>query len=200
MRIPRSLLAAGTLLALAGNALAHPGHGAGGTGPSLFAGLAHPLGLDHLLAMLAVGLWSATVLPAGRRLQGPAAFLLAMVAGALLGHGLGAPALVEPALAFSVLGFGLLLALPRLLPAAAGLGVVALAGLLHGLAHGAEWPAAGGFAAYAFGFVATSALLHSAGLALGGQLAGLPQRLAAWSVRALAGGLGAAGLALVAQL
>lgn len=200
MRTTRSLLAAGSLLALAGSALAHPGHAAGTTGPSLFAGLMHPLGLDHLLAMLAVGLWSATVLPSRRRLQGPAAFLLAMVGGALLGHGLGAPALVEPALAFSVLGFGLLIALPRLLPAAAGLAVVALAGLLHGLAHGAEWPAAGGFAAYAFGFVATSALLHTAGLALGGQLAGLPQRLAAWSTRVLAGGLGAAGLLLLAQV
>jgi urease accessory protein len=188
------------LLALAGAAAAHPGHGAAGDGgTAIWAGLTHPLGLDHLLAMVAVGLWSALVLPAGRRLHGPAAFLVAMVTGAVAGRALGAPALVEPALALSVLAFAALIAAPRLLPLQGGLVVVALGGLLHGLAHGAELPAAAGFTGYAFGFVATSALLHAAGLALGAQLVRLPQRLAGWSTRAVAGGLGAAALVVLAQ-
>lgn len=197
----RFVIAAGLLLAAAGSAFAHPGHvGADGAGQAgIVAGFAHPLGLDHLLAMVAVGLWSASALPAPRRLHGPLAFLAAMVAGAVLGRGLALPAVVEPALALSVLMFGGLVALPRLLSAGTGLALVALAGALHGLAHGAELPAASGFAGYAFGFVATTALLHAAGLALGGQLRMLPQRLAGWSTRALAGGFGAAGLALLLQ-
>lgn len=197
----RSMIAAGLLLAAAGTAFAHPGHpGSDGVAQAgILAGFVHPLGLDHLLAMLAVGLWSATALPAGRRLQGPAAFLAAMVGGAVLGRGLALPGLVEPALAISVLVFGGLLAVPRLLNASTGLALVLLAGGLHGLAHGAELPEAANFAGYAFGFVATTALLQAAGLALGGQIRMLPQRLAGWSTRALASGFGLAGLALLLQ-
>lgn len=184
------------LLAAAGTASAHAGH----HGTSAFAGLAHPLGLDHLLAMVAVGLWSASALPPSQQLRGPAAFLLAMLAGAALGVGLQASVAVEMAIAASVLMAGPLIAVPRLLPAPAGLALVAAAGALHGLAHGAELPAGGGFAAYAFGFVATTALLHAAGLGLGRQLLALPQRLARWGRGALGGGLGLAGLALIAQV
>lgn len=190
----RRLIALGLLLA-AGGACAHPGHDTGGA----FAGLVHPLGLDHLLAMVAVGLWSVAALPAGQRLRGPAAFVLAMVLGAAIGAWSAAPALVEPGIALSVAMFGVLIAWPRLVPGAAGLALVTLAGALHGLAHGAELPAGGGFAAYAFGFVATTALLHAAGLGLGHQLHALPQRLARWSTGALGGCLGLAGLVLLAQ-
>lgn len=196
MRMTQSLSLGIGLLAWAGSAAAHPGHGAIGD-HGVLAGFAHPLGIDHLLAMVAVGLWSALVLPAGRRMHGPAAFIAAMLTGAVAGRALGAPVLVEPALALSVLAFALLIAVPRLLSDRGGLVMVALAGLLHGLAHGAELPAAAGFAGYAFGFVATTALLHAAGLALGAQLARLPQRLAGWSTRAVAGGLGAAALVVL---
>lgn len=201
MNHKRSLMALGLLLAAAGTASAHPGHlGGDSSAPAgILAGFVHPLGLDHLLAMLAVGVWSATALPAARRLQGPMAFMAAMVAGAALGRGLAAPGVVEPALALSVVVFGGLIALPRLLPAASGLALVVLAGGLHGLAHGAELPPGGGFAGYAFGFLATTALLHAAGLALGGQIGALPLRLAGWSTRVVAGGLGAAGMALMWQ-
>ncbi len=197
----RFVIAAGLLLAAAGSAFAHPGHlTSDGAAPAgILAGFVHPLGLDHLLAMMAVGLWSATALPAGRRLQGSVAFLAAMLAGAVLGRGLALPGLIEPALAISVGVFGGLLALPRLLNVSSGLALVLLAGGLHGLAHGAELPAGGGFAGYAFGFVATTALLQAAGLALGGQIRLLPQRVAGWSTRVLAGGFGAAGLALLLQ-
>jgi len=183
------------LLAAAGSAAAHPGH----DGTSVFAGFVHPLGLDHLLAMVAVGLWSVAALPAARRLHGPVAFLLALVAGAVVGAWAHAPALVEPGIALSVLVFGLLIAKPQLLPAGGGLALVAVAGALHGLAHGAELPAGGGFAGYAFGFVATTALLHAAGLGLGRQLLALPARLARWGTGLVAGGFGIAGLALLTQ-
>jgi urease accessory protein len=119
--------------------------------------------------------------------------------GAVLGRGLAAPGLVEPALGFSVMAFGVLVAMPRLLPVASGLALIFLAGSLHGLAHGAELPAQGGFAGYAFGFVATTALLQAAGLSLGAQLRTLPGRVAGWSTRVLASGLGAAGMALMLQ-
>ena len=194
-RLSFMALALLALLAAAGPALAHPGH-AGPDTVGLLAGLLHPLGADHLLAMLAVGLWSAVALPLQRRLQGPAAFLGAMLAGAVAGRALGAPGLV----ALSLPAFGLLIALPRLLPAGGGLALVLLAGALHGLAHGAEAPAAAPFAGYAFGFVATTALLHVGGLALGRQLAALPQRLSHASLRVLAGGLGAAVCALLLPL
>lgn len=193
----KRLALAFSLLAAAGTAAAHSGHD---HGLSAFAGFTHPLGLDHLLAMVAVGLWSAAALPAGQRLRGPAAFLLAMLAGAALGTALPAPGFVEAAIAASVVLFGLLIARPRLLPALPGLALVAAAGALHGWAHGSELPAAGGFAAYAFGFVATTALLHAAGLGLGRQLLALPQRLSRWGQGAIGGGLGLAGLALIAQV
>lgn len=180
------------LLMAAGTAAAHPGHGAG---PAL-AGFLHPLGADHLLAMLAVGLWSAAALPPARQLWGPATFLATMLLAAMAGvAGLQWPGL-EAGLALSVLMFGLLLAVPRALPVGAGLALVAGAAALHGLAHGTELPPGSGLAAYAGGFMATTALLHAAGLALGRALLRLP----ALASRLLASGLGLAGLALVAGL
>ncbi|MCA0241961.1 MAG: HupE/UreJ family protein [Proteobacteria bacterium] len=188
------------LTVAAGSAAAHTGHETAGA----VAGLAHPLALDHVLAMVAVGLWSAAALPPSQRLRGPAAFVLAMLAGASLGTTLGAqlraPGIVEAGIAASVLVFGALVAAPRLLPRGVGLALVAAAGALHGLAHGAELPAGGGFAGYAGGFVATTVLLHAAGLGLGRQLLALPARLSRGAQALLGGGLGAAGLALIAQL
>ncbi len=200
------LLLATGLLVLAGAAGAHPGdhgHALPGALSAVLAGLSHPLGLDHLLAMVAVGLWSAAAWPPAQQLRGPAAFLLALVLGAAAGLMLGAwpsaPAVVEFGIAGSVLLLALLLGWPRLLPRIAGLALVAAAGALHGLAHGAELPAGSGFVPYALGFVATTALLHAAGLGLGRQLLALPQRLAGWGQGLLAGGLGVAGLALLLQ-
>jgi urease accessory protein len=187
-------IAAFALAGLASGAQAHTGHGTS----SLFAGLVHPFGPDHLLAMVAVGLWSVYALPAGTSWRGPAAFLLALVVSAGLGaSGFTVPHL-ELAISASVVVLGVLLVLatrPRpALPAAAGLGLVALAASLHGLAHGAEAPAALGlpagtsFAAYALGFLATTALLHA-----GGVLAGLSLRR--WSARRAAQVVGGMGLA-----
>lgn len=187
----RPALVSGLLLTLATAGHAHPGHGADG-----FAqGLAHPfVGLDHLVAMLAVGLWSVLALPAARRWTGPATFVALLVAGAVLARlGVALPA-VESGVAASVVLFGVLLMAARQLPAGVGLAVTAVAGLLHGYAHGSELAAGASFAVYAAGFVLGSALLHGAGLAAGTGL----QRLPAWVARIAAALVGGTGLLLLA--
>ena len=160
---------AGVLLLalLSGAAQAHTGHGTTG----LFEGLVHPFGMDHLLAMVAVGLWSVSALPANRAWWGPAAFMASLVLSAGLGaSGVTVPYL-EHLISLSVVLFGAMLVFARqVIPVAVGLGVVALAASLHGLAHGAETPASG-FAGYAAGFLLTTAALH-----FGGVLAGLGLR------------------------
>jgi urease accessory protein len=185
-----------SLLATAGAAQAHTGHGTTG----LFAGLAHPLGADHLLAMLAVGLWSVTALPSGKVWQGPLTFMLALVASAALGvAGVTIPYL-ELLIAASVAGFGALLVLSRLhLPTSLGLGLIALAASLHGLAHGAETPDSG-FASYAVGFLLTTAVLHASGVVAGLGIQRYLARQSSWVLAGVGGLLGGAGLYLVAAL
>ena len=184
------------LLATAGAAQAHTGHGTSG----LFEGLAHPLGADHLLAMLAVGMWSATALPAGKTWQGPAIFLLALVASAALGMlGVTVPFL-EQLIALSVLLFGALLVMGRWqLPVSLGLSLVAVAASLHGLAHGAETPASG-FVAYAIGFLLTTAVLHATGVAAGLGLRRYLARQSTWLLAAAGSLLGGAGVYLAASV
>lgn len=185
--------------ALASGALAAQAHTGHGTS-SLMEGLVHPFGLDHLLAMVAVGVWSVSVLPAPKAWQGPAAFLLTLVLSATLGMlGLSLPYL-EHGVSLSVVLFGLmLLPLSRTLPPWLGLGFMALASSLHGLAHGAETPETG-FAGYALGFLFTTAVLHLGGVGLG---LGIQRWLGQRSGLAL-GGLGAAlsaaGVYLFSQL
>jgi urease accessory protein len=172
-------------------AQAHPGHGT----LEFAAGLAHPFGgLDHLLAMVAVGIWSAAVLPAGRRAIGPAVFLSALLAGALAAAaGLQVPG-VEVAIAGSVAVLGAMLALGRRTGLVPGLLLLAAAAVLHGLAHGSEMISGQTFAAYAGGFMLGSAALHGAGLAAGAALTRLP----AWTGRALASLMAASGLLMLA--
>jgi len=140
-------------------AFAHPGHGLLGWG----AGLAHPFAVDHLLVMVAVGLWSAWALSARRSLLGPICFVGALLAGTTLAlAGVSLP-LVESGVALSVIAMGLLLSLALRAAPGLGLGVIACAGLLHGYAHGAELPAAAGVARYVAGFVLSTCVLHAAG-------------------------------------
>jgi urease accessory protein len=188
--------AAAGLLVLAGSAHAHTGHDAS----SLMAGFVHPLGLDHMLAMLAVGLWSVRVLPAQRAWQGPALFMLALVAGAVLGV-LGFQfAMLEQLIALSVVLFGAMLMMSvHKVPAMLGLGVVALSALAHGMAHGAEAPASG-FATYALGFLVTTAVLHFGGVAAGLGLQKFTARKAGAMAVSLGSVLGLTGLYLVSQV
>jgi urease accessory protein len=192
----RGLIAASLLAGLAGAAQAHTGHGT----HSLMQGLAHPLGLDHLLAMVAVGVWSVSALPRDKTWQGPAVFLLSLVLSAALGSAGFAVPFVEQGIALSVVLFGGLLMLARQpVPATWGLGLVAAAAALHGLAHGAETPATG-FAAYAIGFLATTAALHIGGVLLGlGARRQFAER-AGVALGSLGAALSVAGVVLFGQL
>ncbi|KAB2846535.1 MAG: HupE/UreJ family protein [Hyphomicrobiaceae bacterium] len=148
---------------MASPALAHTG--AGHT-HGLLAGLMHPIGgADHLLAMLAIGIWSALVM---RRLSvwaAPAAFVLAMLAGAGLGvSDIGLPG-VETGIALSVIALGGMILMRVELPVAAGAVLAAVFALYHGYAHGSE--ATGALAPYMAGFALTTATLHIAGMGLG---------------------------------
>lgn len=144
-------------------AFAHAGHD---SGAPFISGLTHPIGgLDHVLAMVAVGLWAASV--GGRAIWAlPAAFVAAMVAGGALGAAhIGLP-LVEPTILASSIIVGVAIAIAARLPLSMMLVMVAAFGLVHGHAHGAEGPLHG-LAAYAVGFSVATAALHAAGLMLG---------------------------------
>lgn len=149
--------------AAAAPAFAHLGPGEYG---SFASGFTHPLfGLDHVLAMVAVGLWAALI--GGRALWAlPAGFVSAMVVGFLLALGGVALPFVEPMILASTVFFGLVVALALKTPPAVAAGLVAVFGLFHGAAHGAELGHAGIFA-FGAGFVANTALLHLAGIGLG---------------------------------
>jgi urease accessory protein len=159
-RITRTLLAA--LLAGTGSlALAHVGADGGGH-HGFLSGFLHPItGLDHLAAMVAVGVWSAAT--TRRFWIAPIAFALTLFAGALLAQGGIAFPAIEPMIAASMLVVGLLLAARAKLPEAAGAVLVGAFALFHGAAHGQEL---GGLAAL-LGMVAGTALLHVAGMGLG---------------------------------
>jgi urease accessory protein len=158
----KKLFTAAALLLAPALAFAHPGHGDNG----LVAGISHPLGgLDHLLAMVAVGLWAAQQKGAARWAL-PCTFVGTMLLGGLLGfEGLALPAL-ESGIAASVLALGLAVALAVRPPLFMALGATALFALFHGVAHGLELPDMSSPWAYAAGFVGATAVLHAAGYAL----------------------------------
>lgn len=158
----KRLLTAAVLLLSPALAFAHPGHGDNG----LLAGISHPLGgLDHLLAMLAVGLWAAQQQGAARWVL-PCTFVGTMLIGGLLGfEGLNLPAL-ESGIAASVLALGLAVALAVRPPLGLAMAATALFALFHGVAHGLELPDMSSPWTYAMGFVAATALLHAAGYAV----------------------------------
>ena len=185
---PIAFAAAASVLMTAGAALAHAGH-AGHEALGLGAGLMHPLtGLDHMLAMLAVGLWAA--LRGGRALVSwPATFVAAMLVGFSLGGAFSVVSGIEPAVLASVIVLGGLTAADARMPDGAGLALIALFGALHGFAHGAD--AAGGSPAFEAGMVATTAALHLAGIGLGLVLkrVGWPEMIRLLGLSAMAGGL-----------
>jgi len=157
------------LLGASSAAFAHPGHNVSG----LAAGLIHPFsGLDHLLAMVAVGLWAAQSYRSnrggGRKIWLlPATFMVMLVVGSGIAMQWQSLPLVEPGIAASVLALGLLVALSLQLPAMLSVAITALFGLLHGYAHGLELPQSAAPAAYALGFLAATASLHLSGIAAG---------------------------------
>jgi urease accessory protein len=161
-------------LGLPALALAHVGAD-GGSHHGFMAGFEHPFtGIDHLLAMLLIGVWSASL--SRRWWLAPLAFASMLLAGALLaGAGLRLPA-VEPAIALSLVLLGALLAARTAWPAAAMAALAALFALFHGVAHGVELQ---GLAALA-GMVLATVLLHATGLLAGQAL----RRRSLWWPRA----------------
>jgi urease accessory protein len=187
------------LLAIVALALASPAQahiiGAGGAGWA--QGFSHPFsGLDHILAMVAVGVWAAqTGRPALWVL--PAAFPLAMAVGGLLGvAGVPVPG-IEAGIAASVLGLGLLIAFQAKPPLALSIALVALFALFHGHAHGTELPRAASPVLYGLGFVAATAILHLIGLGIGFAMR-LPKGMMA--MRVGGGAIAATGIALIIGL
>lgn len=130
-------------------------------------GLMHPLtGLDHICAMVAVGLWAAQ--RGGRALWlVPATFVSVMIVGGILGMGHTGIPYVEQGIAASVLVLGILIAAAVRLPLAASSAIVGLFALFHGYAHGAEIPATASGLAYGVGFVAATTCLHLCGIGIG---------------------------------
>ena len=180
----------------AGLAHAHTGHGTSG----ISEGLAHPFGADHLLAMVAVGIWSVSALPAHKAWWGPATFMLSLIVSATLGAtGFSVPYL-EQMVSLSVVLFGAMLVLSRQkMPVVLGLGLVALAASLHGLAHGVEAPETR-FAVYAAGFLATTAVLPFGGVAIGLATRKVLAEKSTWAITSLGALFSGAGLYLFSQL
>jgi urease accessory protein len=182
----------GIFLLIAGNAEAHT---MASTGTSMFAGIMHPmLGLDHLLAMIAVGLW-VTKLEKQAQWTLPLVFISVMLAGfglARLGWNV---AMVEPLLAASVLLLGLLIAGPQRLSLMLSVFLVSLFGLLHGYAHGIEVPASGSIWLYVAGFMLTCAVLQATGLAIGQILGRVRGAMTLWGAA-----IATTGMALLSGL
>jgi urease accessory protein len=130
-------------------------------------GLAHPLtGLDHICAMVAVGLWAAQ--RGGRALWlVPSVFVLVMILGGAMGMAAVPVSFVEPGIAASVLVLGVLIAAAVRLPLPVSAVLVGVFAIFHGYAHGAEMPGSVSGLAYGLGFVAATASLHLLGIGLG---------------------------------
>ena len=140
-------------------------HGLIGNG--FMAGLAHPIGgWDHLLAMVAVGIISTKI--GGRTIwRVPLLFLLGMVAGYGLGMQQVTVSYTEWVILLSVVGLGLLLALPQRPPLLAVTLIVLFFGMSHGYAHGIEWPHQASAWWFSLGFLGTTTGLHIMGVILG---------------------------------
>jgi urease accessory protein len=186
---PLALLSA--LLMPAAAAFAHPGTQAG-----FMQGLSHPLGgVDHLLAMVAVGVL-ASRLQGMKRIALPAAFIFAMIAGGVLGASGVVLPWVEVAIAASLVAFGLSIASGRESPVAAMSLMVGCFGLFHGHAHGTEMVGSS-LLVYGAGFVIATSALHAIGLTLTVRLHTFGERARIF-VRASGGALAATGVALLA--
>lgn len=152
------------LLAAATPAWAHTGHH---SASGFFAGFAHPPGgLDHVLAMVSVGLFAAML--GGRALWAlPASFVGMMLAGGMLGlMGIDVPG-VEPGIALSVVVLGAAVTWGREWPVQAAAVLVGVFAVFHGYAHGAEIPLGSDAVRYSLGFALATAMLHGAGMVAG---------------------------------
>ncbi len=185
-----SLVVASALLLTPGVALAHT---EGGSGGGFLTGFLHPLGgLDHVLAMLAVGMWGA-LLGAPAIWVLPVAFPLVMALGGLAGIFSVPVPPVEIGIVLSVIVLGAMIAFERRPPLWVAGALVACFAVFHGYAHGAELPGQVGAVAFCAGFVVATGLIHLAGIGIG-FVTKLPHGLAA--LRAGGAAIAFAGLIL----
>jgi urease accessory protein len=157
------------LLTFAAVLLAPPAfaHEQGGVAGGLASGLAHPLtGIDHMIAMVAVGIWG-TQLGAPAIWLLPITFPLVMAFGGVLGVLRVPMPMPEVAIALSALVLGAAVAARLRVPFAAAAAVVAVFAVFHGHAHGVELPSAANPLAYGAGFVVATGMLHLCGIAIG---------------------------------
>ena len=193
----RRALLATALVLVPSLAFAHPG--LPGHTHDFASGVLHPLtGLDHVLVMVAVGLFAAQL--GGRALWlVPATFVAAMAAAGVAGMSGMALPLTETGIALSVIALGSVIALRASMPLAAAMAMVGFFAVFHGYAHGAETPdSASGFL-YGAGFVAATALLHGVGIGIGLAVGRLEGTLGRSLVR-VAGSLAAViGVAMLAS-
>lgn len=142
--------------------MAHDGHGS-----SFTSGLIHPiLGLDHLLAMLSVGILSAQI--GGKAIWSvPAVFVGVMLFGGLMGIGSENFSFIEPAIALSVIALGIAIAFNEKLPLLMTMAFVGFFGFNHGFAHGVEMPQLAHTFLYAVGFILGTTIIHLVGVGIG---------------------------------
>ena len=194
MRVIASLLAL-AVITLPSAAFAHTGVG---DAHGFLHGFGHPVGgIDHVLAMVAVGVFAFVL--GGRALWlVPLSFVATMAVGFLLGVGQIEVPFVELGIALSSVVIGGVAALGRPVPVAAAMALVGVFAIFHGHAHGAEMPADAGGLSYALGFMAATALLHAAGIAAAMSVARLVGKYGK-AVAQVAGGLFAlAGIGVLA--
>ncbi|MEN3111568.1 HupE/UreJ family protein [Uliginosibacterium paludis] len=191
----RTLIALSALLPAF--AFAHTGHDAGmHHGSAFLEGFTHPFtGLDHLAAMITVGVWSMLSFRHSPRaaLASPLAFAGLLLAGGIAGFAGVTIGGVEPMIAASLLVLGLMVALQVKLPASAGAAIVGAFAIFHGLAHGAELPAARAAAALT-GMLLGTLALHASGMLIA--RFGLARNV--WLPRLAGTGVALFGLSLLA--
>jgi urease accessory protein len=161
---------------------------------SFAEGVMHPLtGLDHILAMVAVGLWASQI--GGRALWLlPVTFPVVMAIGGVLGMSGVALPLVEAGIAVSVLVLGAAIALKLRPSLAVSVPLIGAFALLHGYAHGVELPVEASALEFGVGFIVATAVLHMIGIGIGLTANRLPVQFVA---RAAGGAIAVAGVALL---
>lgn len=143
--------------------LAHPEMG---QATGFWHGFSHPLtGLDHILAMLAIGIWAVQV--GGKAIWAiPLSFVGMMIVGGILGmNGVKIP-FVETGIVMSVMVLGVLIIASARLPLAAGMLIAGIFAIFHGHSHGTEIPGAVMGITYSIGFAVSTLLLHLSGIGL----------------------------------
>jgi urease accessory protein len=192
--LAKTLPAAATAILIPAVALAHTGVG---DTSGFVHGFGHPIsGLDHILAMVMVGVFAWQL--GGRALWlVPTTFVLIMAVGGALGiAGIGV-LFVEIGIALSVVLLGAIVAFNVKAPVAAAMGLVGLFAIFHGHAHGAEIPEDAGGVAYAVGFMITTALLHLVGITAGFLIGRTGEQYRSLVVRVAGGFATVAGLGLL---